>query len=312
MSTVKKRDTITLGDIYGDILNATRHNLVREGKLGPSKASGAGPGDKELNDKDAASLQDGGPTEEGGFKTPKLDAKRMSKKEKKSNNYDVSKFTCDGSEKNGNTDEDEEENTTISKKIVTESINNFMKKKSVFDKLYESFMDETQNDADDASALGVGDDSEGDFDFGGEGDDLEEGGDEVTVTLPRDVAQQLVDVLQATLGEDVLEDEGGLEGESEGDLEGGELGGEPNFGEEEEESLGTPVTGNVPSALTGKSNKVGGSEVKPAGGKSTYTYMDEVDGDGKVLGHALHGAKQPNMGKNNKVGNLKVGQSAFK
>ena len=83
-------------------------------------------------------------------------------------------------------------------------------KTKTFQELYE----EVSNDFGAAPQADAGaDDLESQLDSelngGGEGED------EVTVTLPRSVAQQLIDVLQATLGGD----EGGLEGD-------GEMGGE--------------------------------------------------------------------------------------
>jgi hypothetical protein len=90
-----------------------------------------------------------------------------------------------------------------------------MSNKSLFEKLFEEVMEN------DEAALGIdgGDtgDMGGDDMGGGLGDDM--GGDEVTLTLDRETAQKLIDVLQASLGG--------------GDEEGGdELGGEEDFGGE--------------------------------------------------------------------------------
>ncbi|NBW57512.1 hypothetical protein EBR43_06985 [bacterium] len=84
-------------------------------------------------------------------------------------------------------------------KTEVKSINNSMNNKSIFDKLYEEVLGgepTAHDDMADAEAL--------DINVGKE----EEGGD-VTFTLPRDVAQQLCDVLHSALGsgEEDKEDE---------------------------------------------------------------------------------------------------------
>lgn len=320
MANNKKTDINNIGTIYGNMLNKAKHNIIKEAKTN-LKAS-KGPGDKELNDKDAAELLDGGPTEKGGFNPKSVDLKTLSDKEKEENAYNINALSY-GEEDEENIEEEEdiegeegeekEEDEEKTEKNVTENINNFMKKKSAFEKLYESFMAPGE-DAEDLDALGIGDGGEDDFsefDDGGE-DDLGEGGeDQVTLTIDKALAQQLCDLLQGVLGGEGDDTE--LDFEDGGDED---LGGESDFGgddfEEDEETLGTAVTGNVPSALTGKNNKIGGAEVKPAGGKASSAYTDTVDGKAGEWGHPLAGAKQPNMGKNNKVGNLKPGQGAFK
>ena len=93
-----------------------------------------------------------------------------------------------------------EENHYLSGNTYEENINNGttnehnMKKKSIFDKLYEDVLggddDEMDMDLDMDTDLS---DDESDEDGFGE--------DEVTVTLPRDVAQQLCDMLKDQLGD---------------------------------------------------------------------------------------------------------------
>ena len=58
----------------------------------------------------------------------------------------------------------------------------------------------------------------------------------------------------------------------------------------------------------GKNNKVGNLKVQSGGASSAYTSKVGPDGD---HGHALVNAKQPNMGKSNKVSSLKTGKSLF-
>jgi hypothetical protein len=207
-------------------------------------------------------------------------------------------------------DKDKESEETIkeSRKIAKASINNFMRKKSIFDKLYENVMGQPEggmpmgsemDDANELDALGIE----------GEGEGMEETGEEVTFTLDRDTAQKLIDVLQAAIGG---EEEGGF-GDEEGDteLEDDMEEGEPEeaeegFWDEDEEDLGAD---NLSKEINyGKNNKVG--NLKTQSGSATSAYTDKVGSDGDH-GHALVNAKQPNMGKSNKVGSLKTGKSMF-
>jgi len=104
--------------------------------------------------------------------------------------------------------------SSASEKMEVETINNFMNK-SIFDRLYEDVMSDnihTPEDADmhDAHALDLP---------GAEG---HEDGDEVTITLSKELAGKLHDALMAVLGSDEEqhgEEEGGMEGEDEGEME---------------------------------------------------------------------------------------------
>ena len=193
----------------------------------------------------------------------------------------------------GGTGPRDEKNHYSSGKTANESINNskMTKNKSIFDKLYED-------------VLG-GDDDELDMDMGMDmdlGDEDEEGlgEDEVTVTLPRDVAQQLCDMLKAQLedgeGEEDMED---IE-----DLDGGEDDVDDSIFQEtpDAQELGDagPKGSDLDKGnLKGKNNKVPGKgpiHSKASGGH----------GDGKLKG----GNPEPTplgdksavlQGKNNKV-----------
>ena len=94
-----------------------------------------------------------------------------------------------------------------------------MSNKSLFEKLFEEVMQ------DDAEALGLpsGEGSEGAGERGGEDFGSEEGGDEVTLTLDRETAQKLHDLLGGILG-------GGEETEEEGGMD--EEGGMEDMGDE--------------------------------------------------------------------------------
>ena len=147
-----------------------------------------------------------------------------------------------------------------SKKIAKESINNFMNK-SIFDELYEAVMDEQGIDTEthDAEALGLpGDESHG-----------EEGGDEVTITLSKELASKLHEALMAVVGSE----EEPSEGEDHDEL------GDESSDEEDEQTFGEATDikelGDKGSALKGKNNKV----------SSTVTSdVDSSEGDGDSSG----------------------------
>lgn len=98
-----------------------------------------------------------------------------------------------------------------------------MSNKSLFEKLFEEVMQ------DDAEALGLpsGEGSEGAGEMGGEDFGSEEGGDEVTLTLDRETAQKLHDLLGGILGGgEETEDEGGMDEEGEMEEGGEDMGDE--------------------------------------------------------------------------------------
>jgi hypothetical protein len=315
MSTAKKKDLNSLGDIYGNILNGVKNNILRESKV-----------KQEIGE---APLQKGGPQETAGYMPSKVDRRKMSKKELDGNLYNIKDLSEEDEEtakkakkskkdydKDGVVEAPEEEykgskdkaiktalqkeNNKETRKIAQKSLNKFMSKKSVFDKLYENVMfggeqDETQE----LNSLGL-DDATPDDELGSEGED------EVTITLDRDTAMKLYEVLGACCGEaGEGEDEMGGEGEDEMSDEDEMSGYGDN--EEDEENLGGTSTFSK-TVDYGKNNKVG--NLKPAGGSASSASTDKVGNDGDH-GHALVNAKQPNMGKSNKVGNLKTGQGAF-
>jgi hypothetical protein len=206
------------------------------------------------------------------------------------------------------------------KKIAKENINNSMaKNKSIFDRLYEEVMDEDQFDA---VELGIGDD-EG-------GDEVES--DDVTITIDRDLATKLHEVLMDVLGDG---DEGGddeADMEPEGDLDEedghedyeemeededeqdyGHNKGDSRltkadededeesfnyFGEEiEAEDLGHPLVnqkeGN-PTPVTGSSNVVKSAHTSKVGSKGGDGKVTDKVGDDGDEGTPLHNMKKGN------------------
>jgi len=144
------------------------------------------------------------------------------------------------------------------KKVQKESINNFMTK-SIFDKLYETVMsEEALPGHDDVEAQDV------------EALELPSGEGEVTVTLDRETAKKLHDVLMAVLGGAEIESE--VESEDEGE-EGEEGEDEEHYGEATELE---ELPDSTCDALKGKDNKV----------KDSWTThnVDSSEGDGKIKG----------------------------
>jgi hypothetical protein len=150
-------------------------------------------------------------------------------------------------------------------------INRNMSNKSLFEKLFEEVMEN------DAQALGIGGDEEGGLgggEEGGFGGD-EAGSEDVTISMDRETAQKLHDLLASVLGGDVKADEemSGEEGEAEEDGEYGmgdeaaeEEEGEEDAEEKEEEEpiKESPQSGYVPftnkgESLQKKSNQVQGA-----------------------------------------------------
>lgn len=171
-------------------------------------------------------------------------------------------------------------NVKKTKKMAKESINTGMRN-NLFDRLYEEVMD------DDNAALGL----ETGEDFDAEGADMGEESDEVTLTLPRDIAQQLHDALM------------------------GQLGGEEDMGEDEGMGMGEETDSPFPegvefqkapdgvSRLTSRgSQKVGNLPTSSGGGDGKYTDSVGEDGD---YGHSLVNPKKGHGGKSDH-GNMKV------
>jgi hypothetical protein len=189
-------------------------------------------------------------------------------------------------------------------KTEVKRINNFMNNKSIFDKLYEEVLGgepTVKDDMADAEAL--------DIDINKD----EEGG-EVSFTLPRDVAQQLCDVLHSALGSGE-EDHGGEEdlgGESEdlGGLKPSEANEEADDEKEEcAHKEATEMTELKPSAgesLTKKDNKVHGTVTNlVAKGHGDGKVTDKVGNDGNLAdskGKSLTGKSNKVAGKASNVG----------
>ena len=341
---IKKQTT--LGDVYGEmfksvktVVNENAQENINKSKKIPKMSKNA------FNDK--MDIQKGGPTEAGGFHKALNDDcgcdeedneeqyNRISEIEEKLKNPNLSdkekaslEKTLKIMKKNMQREEAEENIVKESKKIARERLNTFMMKKSTFDKLFESVMGGSE-DAENA-ALGLSDaptDDEFGDDMGDEDMGDEDMGDEVTFTLDRATAQKLHDVLMGVLGgEEDLGDEGDdldfdMEDDGEMDEEGDMYDDEEEY-EEDEETFPTDKVGNDGTIgaknskdgshkFQSKNNKVGGRPQPKNQGTKVTGVTDKVGNDGDY-GHALHGAKQPNMGKQNKVSDLRTSEDYFR
>ena len=214
------------------------------------------------SDKKAFVHKDSGPAAASGFSKNAIDPKKATE----DNHYTPQKFS------------------SALEKTEAEDINNGMSK-SIFDKLYEDVM------KDDALDLGIQAGPEGEA--GDTAGDTMEGGDEVTLTLPRDVAQKLHDMLMNVLGAEV-EDKG------EEDLGGEDLGGEAEDAGEEDEIQNAEVAGEATAieelpdskgqALTSKNNKVHATVTKAGHGKGGDSKVTDKVGNDGDKGHALVGS----------------------
>lgn len=201
-----------------------------------------------------------------------------------------------------------------SEKKISRSINTSNMSKSLFDKLFENVMDESEDsfgspagEMSDEAALGIEGADEG---FGEE----DGGDDEVTITLDRATAEKLHSALGALLGG------GEEEGEEEFGDEEGEEGGE-DFGSDEDgqgddmfqdsiEIIAEPkeLKNDGSSLQKGKPDAITGSKIKSQGGKAEHGSIPEVQANPKA-----HGGKGESLQKHGsqKVSSFKSKGSLF-
>jgi hypothetical protein len=294
-----KKDLKDLGEVYS--------NLGKETAVVAESADKLTVGDKKAGVGEAE-LTDGGGTEDGGFEEAETDITKVGEDE---NPYNIKGLSygddnCPAHEtdqpqvvKPGEVGyeeqdaEEDEESLPKELEIAKEGLNKYMAKKSIFDELYAKVISEDfgMEEVDDLDALGI-DDASPDSEFAD--DEGTEGEDEITVTLDKELARTLCDLLQAAIG-----DEGEGEGEGEGDPEAAEYdafdGADP-----EEDNEGAPTVQST-SVDMGVSNKVG--NVTGLGGSGAGT----ADG-GKTAQKFTTAVRD---GRSNKVGNLSQGQTAF-
>ena len=259
----------------------------------------SGPGAVYLNSKDAQKKQHEkgeGTTEPvfelEGMEEP-LDPAHMKKKDKEGNLYNVSAYSSQQFDEK-------------IRKSYMEDINNNMK--SVFDKLFEEVMG--SEDASEMEALGI-DVEETDVDTGDS--------DEVTITLDRDMAEKLCDILKAACGEDDGDVEDAEHHSEDGEYEEYEEAEEDVAEEAYVDADPKPVNTAAAHGLTKvgpgsnkvKSTTTGKANSKKASGK----IKDGVDGEGTDLpDSAGHGLTKVAAGSNKVQGQTTTGKvhgSAF-
>ena len=269
-----------LGNMYGDVLNKMRYDLVQESKKQPPNAFNS------------------------EFK--KQDVKMPSGVNTPLNDDGDDECECEGSC-------DCKKKAQPKKKVMKESLNNTMAKKTLsFDNLFKSIIREnfgadTEDMDSDVDALGL-DDATPDDDMFGDDDDasgdyltVSVGGIKLTLSISDAEALQ-TDISEALNLMNTGDDDMDM-GDEDLDLDDDD---DMDYDAEEDEES------KLPTKLLGKDNKVT-AKVRPKGGKASSAVTDDCSTDDNGFGHALHGAKQPNMGtgSGNKVGKLKAGGELF-
>lgn len=264
----QSRTLVEMGDFY-------EKSVIEEKKsVFPPKGTFKKAEDKKpveaTADKKAFVQKDSGPENADGFKKDLIDAKT----EKKENFFEPKKFSQNY------------------EKTEVQTINNCMSK-SIFDKLYEDVMSDQAVDTDttDAAALGLPSVD------AGEGETKEE----VTLTLPHDLAVKLHELLATVIGGEEASgeetgEEAGAEGSEVATGEGADEDNEEKEEDKEEEEVAKEATElkEVPASagqgLQKKDNKVGDvtkSLVSHGAGDGKVT--DKCGNDGEK-GHALVGS----------------------
>jgi hypothetical protein len=176
----KKKDLVDLGDVYS--------KLGKEVVV--SEKNDMTVGDKDMTVGEA-------PLEDGGDKDAEVETPEELKAE-------VAPETKEEDEEVTISEEDEEN----ALKDAQGGINNYMAKKSAFDTLFAKVISEDfgMDEQDDLNALGI-DDATPDAELGEEGDD-DTSEEEITVTLDKELAKTLCDLLQAAMGEEETDEAG--------------------------------------------------------------------------------------------------------
>ena len=328
----KKKDLISIGEAYGDMLNGLKVNL-NEDKTVPVGEVGQAP------------LESGGPEEKGGFRPAEVDINRMSEKDKEDNIYNIGGLTYgDGNDPGVDNNEPQPTGPTYGQVAYTGNVG-----------LSEEDEEEEEDDVEDEENKKKGkkgkkgeEGEEGEEDeeilaehekiaraglnnfmsktsvfdklykkvmvnedFGEEVEDVtelealgietdevvDELPEEIAVTIPGELAQHLCDILQTALAQQETEVDIDVDVEEITDTQ---------FEEDEEAVMKDGGGYGVDAGSTlkkeinyGKKNKVG--KLKPATG------LVQKDGGGYGVDAGSTLSKEINYGKQNKVGNLKPG-----
>lgn len=205
-----------------------------------------------------------------------------------------------------------------SKKLDEGNINNFM---SIFDKLYENVMKSDELDIN--TGIGTGPEgSAGDSELDIESDtESSDDSGEVTLTLNKDLAKELLNLLQAAVGDDEdsdledlgvkSEDEDAEDQDDEAyDQDDEAYDQEDEDAEEEEVKNESPEAQKLPDSAGHKLTKAGTvGNIKASSGKADAKVTDECGTEtGK---HPLDHKSELSNPSKNKVGSLKTGKSLF-
>jgi hypothetical protein len=290
----RKSDFNSLGKAYGDVLDrlVVNEDTVPVGEIGK------------------APLEAGGPQEKGGYRPAKVDITKLSDKDKDNNIYNIKGYTYgDGNDPGigcdeplptgddaliGNVGEEDEEEEILkeTEKNARASLNNFMASKSVFDKLYNKVMvsedfeeTETFTDTEEIEALGI------------ETDEVPE---EITVSIPGELAQTLSDILTTAIAQQETDVDIDVDVTDVTDTEFEE------DGEDKKETKSQDTWGGNKgddprkfNPKTGRKSKVKDYE------EDEEAAMKDGGGYGVDAGSTL--SKEIDYGKNNKVGTTKLG-----
>lgn len=165
----------------------------------------------------------------------------------------------------------DEKNHYSTGKSANESINtqDMSKKKSIFDKLYEDVLGGDDDELEMGGFDDFGSDEESDDEFGND--------DDVTLTLPRDVAEKLHDMLSDQLGDDDVEDIEDTEDMDELDEYSNDEDEDDMMHEAPDvQEIGHAIVSDLDRGnLKGKNNKVSGSGPAHKSGNGS-------GGDGKI------------------------------
>ena len=249
----KKKDLKDLGDVYsklGEEVVVSEKNDMTVGD--ESAAVGEAP------------LEDGGITKETGCEEPEevevadapkeedeeqLDEAHCDEEDKEEKEED-GECSDEEKEEEGEHAEEDEESAAEALENAQGGINNYMAKKSAFDELFNKVISEDfgMEEQDDLNALGI-EDATPDAELGEEGDDDEPAGEEeVTVTLDKELAKTLCDLLKAAMGEEETDEAGDEDVADELEVE-----------TPEEDNEGAPQA-HTTHVDMGENNKVGSPE----------------------------------------------------
>ena len=280
---------MTRANTLTEIWNTYNDNILLEKAPGDKAAkfgTKPGKGGKGLNDTDAGELANkdtSGPenADIGETQHPYSNVFDPKHNKAKDELYDSEIYSS----------EKYDENDKKIEKKVKESINNYMK--STFDKLFENVMGEemhSDQETQELDALGIETDAE------------EAGDGDVTITLDRDMAKQLCDLLKAAMGEDEDDDAEAEDGEYGHEMEEMEEDEDEDAEEDELEEaieaddLGHALVNAKETGLTHPGhNKVG--KLKAKSGKASDSTKKYVEAEPKPLADG----KGKLQGKDNKV-----------